>query len=163
VGKGCFAVIPKWRKFPSSNRDCNGLWRTMKGFRYVTQRIIKMYRIRVFHLGQSYYEGFSGRLEAGGQLPTDTSRVCWTGQSLLMVYPWQEGLQAVAVALLGHSCFVFIPFCIGRLWGGTEFLNTYCKTLFIQRIHTSFIPSLFIAFCLVSPQIQGIHKAVKGG
>lgn len=73
------------------------------------------------------------------------------------------GLQAVADAPLGHSCSAFIPLCIGSLQGGTGFLNTYSKTLFIQRIHTLFIPSLFIAFCLVSPLIQGIHKAMKGG
>lgn len=89
--------------------------------------------------------------------------VCWAGRSPLLGCPWQEGPQAVADALLGHSCSPFIPVCIGRLRGGTGFLSTYSKTLFIPRIHTLFIPSLFIAFCLVSPPIQGIHKAMKGG
>lgn len=76
---------------------------------------------------------------------------------------WQDGPQAVAGALLGHSSSTSIPLCIGSLQGDTGFLNTYSKTLFIQRIHTLFILSLFIAFCLVSPLIQGIHKAMKGG
>lgn len=49
---------------------------------------------------------------------------------------WQDGLQAVADALLGHSYSTSIPLYVGSLHGDTGFLNTYSKTLFIQRIHT---------------------------
>lgn len=35
-GKDYFVVIPKWREFTNSRRECNELWRTTKGFRYVT-------------------------------------------------------------------------------------------------------------------------------
>lgn len=88
----------------------------------------------------------------------------FAGQDNLLVgRPWQEGPRAAAAALLGHSCSACLPLCTGRLRGGTGVLNSYSETLFIQRIHTLFIPSLFIAFCLVSPLIQGIHKAMKGG
>lgn len=90
--------------------------------------------------------------------------VCLLGRAIPAPgLPWQEGAQAVADALPGHSCCPFIPACAGSLWGGSGFLSSCSKTLFIERIHTLFIVSLFIALCLVSPVIQGIHRAVKGG
>lgn len=101
----------------------------------------------------------AGELEMGGSHPLTPHGVCWAGPSLLLGCPGQEGPQAVAEALPGHSWCPFIPVWTGRLQGGTGFLST----LFIERIHTLFIPSLFIALCLVSPLIQGIHQAVKGG
>lgn len=40
-GKGHFAVILKWREFTSTDRHCNGLWRTV----WVPRGIIEMYRV----------------------------------------------------------------------------------------------------------------------
>lgn len=102
-----------------------------------------------------------GELEMRGSHPP-TSLVCLLGRTI-PAPGLQEGPQAVADALLGHSCSPFIPVHTGRLRGGTGCLSTYSKALFLERIHTLFIRSLFIALCLVSPLIQGTHKAVKGG
>lgn len=68
--------------------------------------------------------------------PSLTLCQSWDGQSQLISFGRQDGPQAVADALLGHSYSTSIPLCVGSLQGDTGFLNTYSKTLFIQRIHT---------------------------
>lgn len=50
-GEGCFAVIPKWREI-TSDRGCNGLWRTTKGFGDVARRVRDVLNLNISSTGR---------------------------------------------------------------------------------------------------------------